>query len=362
MNYQKLHQEKLNVLNFRNWFKLTIKGNNMAIKLNSSILDLDYEAEAERTASVIREVLSKKLKRRGLVIAMSGGIDSSVSAALAVKALGKNKVFGLLLPEQDSSDKSSQRGKILAEHLGIEYLVHDIRDTLKAIGCYKWRDEAIVKTFPEYASGWKNKIVISGGAEGKYNHFKLVVQNPAGEISEKRLELKEYLQIVAATNYKQRIRKSIEYFHADRLNYAVVGTPNRLEYDQGFFVKNGDGAADIKPIAHLYKSQVYNMARHMKLPDEICNAIPTTDTYSLQQGQDEFYFSLPYGKMDIALWSLNHSVPAAELARHLEITEEQAANVYKDIQSKRIATHYMHAKAYLIDESPQTDLARSLGN
>jgi NAD+ synthase len=332
----------------------------MASKLNDKILDLDYAAEVEKITAQMREILSKKLKRRGLVIAMSGGIDSSVSAALSVAALGKNKVFGLLLPEQDSSDKSSHRGKLLAEHLGIEYIVHDIRDTLNAIGCYTWRDEAIKRTFPEYGTGWKNKIVISGGAEGKFNHFKLVVQDPAGKITEKRLELKEYLQIVAATNYKQRIRKTIEYFHADRLNYAVVGTPNRLEYDQGFFVKNGDGSADVKPIAHLYKSQVYNMARHLKLPDEICNAIPTTDTYSLQQGQDEFYFALPYQKMDVALWALNHGVPAAELAKHLGITEDQASFVYKDIHSKRIATHYMHAKAYLVDKSPEEDLRKAL--
>lgn len=333
----------------------------MASILNDKVLDLDYSTEVENITSQIREILSKKLKRRGLVIAMSGGIDSSVSAALSVAALGKTKVFGLLLPEQDSSDSSSHRGKLLAEHLGIEYIVHDIRDTLNAIGCYKWRDEAIKRTFPEYSTGWKNKIVISGGAEGKFNHFKLVVQNPAGIISEKRLELKEYLQIVAATNYKQRIRKTIEYFHADRLNYAVVGTPNRLEYDQGFFVKNGDGSADIKLIAHLYKSQVYNMARHLKLPDEICNAIPTTDTYSLQQGQDEFYFALPYQKMDMALWALNHNVPAAELAKYLGITEEQSLFVYKDIQSKRVATHYMHAKAYLVNKSPEDDLRTALG-
>lgn len=332
----------------------------MASKLNDKILDLDYAVEVETISTKLREILSKKLKRRGLVIAISGGIDSSVSAALSVAALGKNKVFGLLLPEQDSSDKSSHRGKLLAEHLGIEYIVHDIRDTLSAIGCYKWRDEAIKRTFPEYGAGWKNKIVISGGAEGKINHFKLVVQDAAGKISEKRLELKEYLQIVAATNYKQRIRKTIEYFHADRLNYAVVGTPNRLEYDQGFFVKNGDGSADIKLIAHLYKSQVYNMARHLKLPDEICNAIPTTDTYSLQQGQDEFYFALPYQKMDVALWALNHGVPAADLAKHLGITEDQASFVYKDIQNKRVATHYMHAKAYLVDKTPEDDLRKAL--
>jgi NAD+ synthase len=332
----------------------------MTIKLTDNILDLDYEAEADRICENLRKILSKKLKRRGLVVAMSGGIDSSVSSALAVRALGKKKVFGILLPEQDSADDSTDRGKILAEHHGIEYVKQDIREPLAAIGCYEWRDQAIKKTFPEYGDGWKNKIIISGGAEGTFNYFKLVVQNPAGEMMEKRLELKEYLQIVAATNYKQRIRKSIEYFHADRLNYAVVGTPNRLEYDQGFFVKNGDGSADVKPITHLYKSQVYAMAKHLGLPDVICGATPTTDTYSLPQGQDEFYFALPYQKMDVALWSLNHDVPASELASYLEITTEQAEFIYKDIHSKRVTTHYMHAKAYLVDEEPARELEAAL--
>jgi NAD+ synthase len=181
------------------------------------------------------------------------------------------------------------------------------------------------------------------------NFYKLVVQKPTGELLEQRLPLPQYLQIVAATNHKQRIRKTVEYFHADRLNYAVIGTPNRLEYDQGFFVKNGDGSADIKPIAHLYKSQVYALARHMKLPAEICNATPTTDTYSLAQGQDEFYFALPYQQMDLALWALNHGKSAADLAAVLKISETHAANVYKDIEAKRRATRYMHLKPVLVE-------------
>ena len=267
----------------------------------NELVNFNEVEEVEKITSTLRELLSKKLKKRGLIIAISGGVDSGVCAALCVKAIGKNKVFGLLLPEHDSSSSSSEIGKRLAEHLGIEYITHNIANTLDAIGCYKWRDDAIRETFPEYENNWKNKIAISGGLEGKFNHFKLIVQSPDGEIKEKKLGLKQYLQIVAATNYKQRIRKTVEYFHADRLNYAVVGTPNRLEYDQGFFVKNGDGSADVKPIAHLYKSQVYALAKHLGLPDEICSAVPSTDTYSLEQGQDEFYFALPYDKMDVAL-------------------------------------------------------------
>ena len=180
--------------------------------------------------------------------------------------------------------------------------------------------------FPEYGEGWRSKIVIAGGISGGINYFRLVVASPDGTLSEARLPLKEYLQIVAATNFKQRVRKTMDYFHADRLNYAVVGTPNRLEYDQGFFVKLGDGAADLKPIAHLYKSQVYAMARELGLPDEICRAVPTTDTYSLPQGQDEFYFALPFEQMDLALWALDHGVSPDVLAPAIGRTESKAGS------------------------------------
>lgn len=325
--------------------------NNSAI--GPEVLDIDLDAEIDRIGDRLREILRRNLNRRGLVVAMSGGIDSSVCAALSVRALGPKKVFGLLLPEVDSSEFSKSRGQLLAEHLDIDFLIEDIGPALTAIGCYRWRDEAIRRVFPDYAEGWKNKIVITGGLEGQVNHFQLVVQSPDGEFKQERLPLKEYLQIVAATNYKQRIRKSIEYFHADRLNYAVVGTPNRLEYDQGFFVKNGDGSADVKPIAHLYKTQVYALSRHMQLPDEICSALPTTDTYSLQQGQDEFYFALPYEKMDIALWAHNHDIAAADLAEFLDIDKLQAAYIYKDIENKRRTTHYMHASAVLVEDVPE---------
>jgi NAD+ synthase len=317
--------------------------------LGSDVFTIDLAAEADRIGAWMRETLAHKLHRRGVVVAMSGGIDSSACAALAVHALGPKKVFGLLLPERDSSSFSTRRGRLLAEHLGIEHELHDIAPALEGLGCYERRDAAIRRVFPAYADGWKNKIVIAGGTEGGINFFKLVVQSPDGALHEARLPVREYLQIVAATNFKQRVRKNVEYFHADRLNYAVIGTPNRLEYDQGFFVKNGDGAADLKPIAHLYKTQVYAMARHLGLPDDVCNAVPTTDTYTLSQGQDEFYFALPHAQMDLALWALNHGRPAEELAAALNIEPDHAARVYADILNKRRTTHYLHARPELVE-------------
>jgi NAD+ synthase len=320
---------------------------------NSSVLDFDLEQEATRIAIRLRELVAQTLRRRGLIVAISGGIDSSVSLALAVRALGPERVLGLILPEQDSSDDSAARATLLAKHLGVETETCNIAATLDAIGCYRWRDEAVRSVIPAYGNGWRMKIVISGGIDGRINRFKIIAQTPDGTLIEESLGLKPYLQIVAATNFKQRIRKTLEYFHADRLNYAVVGTPNRLEYDQGFFVKNGDGAADVKPIAHLYKSQVYAMARHLGLPERVCAAVPTTDTYSLAQGQDEFYFALPYAKMDLALWALNNQRPAQELAAVIGIDKATAEAVYADIRAKRQTTRYLHMPPVLVSEVPE---------
>ena len=324
-------------------------------KLHPDVLAIDCEAVIAHIAQRMVEIVGSQLRRRGVIIAISGGVDSAVCAALAVRAFGASKVYGLMLPETDSSSNSLRRGKMVAEQFGIQFSVEDIAPTLEALGCYRRRDEAMRAVFPDFGRDWKSKIAIAGGRGGAFNYFKLVVQSPSGEMFEKRLPPREYLQIVAATNFKQRVRKTLEYFHADRLNYAVIGTPNRLEYDQGFFVKNGDGAADLKPIAHLYKTQVYALARHLRIADEICNAAPTTDTYSLQQGQDEFYFALAYDKMDIALWSFNHGVPDDELASYLAIEPSQAAFIYKDIVAKRHATRYLHAKPVLVE--PVTELA-----
>lgn len=320
----------------------------MASEKIKNCMALDLAAETQRITQSLRTALASHLHRRGLVIAMSGGIDSSVVAALCVEAVGPQRVYGLMLPETDSSSSSLDKAKAVADKLGLKYEVQNIAPALQALGCYDRRDEAMRRVIPGYGKGWTSKIVITGGLQGRYNHFDLVVRDPNGKEQRERLPLQEYLQIVAATNYKQRIRKSIEYFHADRLNYAVAGTPNRLEYDQGFFVKNGDGAADIKPISHLYKTQVYALAAHFDLPEKVRSAAPTTDTYSLPQGQDEFYFALPYAQMDVALWAHNHKIPAADLARQIGITEEQASRVYVDIEAKRRAAAYLHSPGLVV--------------
>ncbi|ABL00466.1 NAD(+) synthase [Pelobacter propionicus] len=313
-------------------------------------LRLNPDNEASRISREIREMMLGQIKRRGLVVGLSGGIDSSVTAALAVKALGQDRVLGLLMPERNSSGDSLHLGKMVAGYLGIETVTEEITNILEVVGFYQKYDSAVCRVIPEYGRGWKSKIVISNALkQHSYASFYIVAQPKEGAVIKKRLSLEPYLEIVAATNFKQRIRKMLEYYHADRLNYAVAGTPNRLEYDQGFFVKLGDGAADIKPIAHLYKSQVYQLAEYFGIPEEIRQRKPTTDTYSLEQGQDEFFFTLPYDQMDLCLFGKNNSVPAGDIANALGMPEQHIEIIYKDIDTKRATTRYLHLSALVME-------------
>jgi len=318
---------------------------------STDVLRIDAAKVTDEITAKLRAQVGGVLRRRGIVVGLSGGIDSSVVANLAARALGKDKVLGLFMPERDTSSDALRLGRMVAEAAGIQAIVEDIAPALEGLGCYRRQDEAIREVFPEYESGWKFKITLPSILEGdRLNVSHLTVLDPKGRSFTERMPLAPYLKLIAATNFKQRVRKMFEYYHADRLNYAAGGTPNRLEHDQGFFVKQGDGAADVKPIAHLYKSQVFALGAFLGVPDEVLKRTPTTDTYSLPQTQEEFYFSLPYDKMDVCLYGLNHGVPAAEVGAALGLTADQIDRVYKDIESKRRVAQYLHSRPLLVQE------------
>ena len=315
----------------------------------ADVLRIDAAAETKRISAGICDIVLGQFRRKGAVVAVSGGIDSSVVATLCTHALGKDRVIALFLPEADSSPDSLRLGQLLVEHLGIRCYTEDIQPILAAAGCYRRRDDAIRSVVPEYGEGYKSKIVLPNMIQAdRYAVFSVVVQAPSGETTKVRLPLDAYLGIVAATNFKQRTRKMMEYYFADRFNYAVAGTPNRLEYDQGFFVKNGDGSADFKPIAHLYKSQVYQLSEHLGVPEEIRRRPPTTDTYSLEQTQEEFYFSLPLATLDLCLYGLDHRMPSTTVVELTGLTEQQVARVNDMIAAKRRFAHYLHHPPALV--------------
>jgi len=312
--------------------------------IGHEVLALDAAPECARIEEEIRRAVLGTLHRKGVVLGLSGGVDSSVTAALCARALGKDRVLGLLMPERDSSGDSTRLGRQVAAEIGMAVVLEDLGGPLEALGCYRRQEEAIRGVFPRYGPGWKCRLTLPPLlAADRLPVFQLEVESPEGERARSRMSPESYRQLLAATNFKQRTRKMMEYYHADRLQYAVAGTPNLVEYDQGFFVKQGDGAADLKPIAHLYKSQVYEIAAYVGIPEEVRRRPPTTDTFSMEQTQDEFYFPLPWKDMDLCLWARDHGRGAEEIAGALGLSSVQVERVFKDIDGKRRATRYLHA-------------------
>jgi len=314
--------------------------------MDRDVLRIDAAAEMDRIVDWMKETM-RGLHRTGAVVGISGGIDSSVCLSLSVRAFGAERVVALLLPDKDSDPLSEDLARHLAAHYGVTPIREPVTPALEGYGCYARRDEAIARVFPEYdpVAGYKAKIVLPSGLldEGTLNVFSLTIVTPDGDEKSARLAPREFAQIVAASNFKQRSRTAMLYYHAELSNYAVVGTPNKNERDQGFFVKYGDGGYDFAPIAHLYKTQVYQLACHLDVPEAIQQRTPTTDTYSAPSTQEEFFFRLPYETMDLLWYAQEHEVSVADTALALEMSPDQVRNAFDDFTRKRRTTHYLRA-------------------
>ena len=315
------------------------------------LLQFDAARECDRIVEALRRGVHA-LGRRGAVVGVSGGVDSSVVLALCTRAFDAEGVLAILSPDRDSAVDTVSLSRVAAAGARVAVVEEDITPILEALGCYRRRDEAVAGLIPGYTAEWKIKIVLPPvlGAS-RLRVFTLVAENPSGEQVSRRLPAEAYRSLLAAMNFKQRARKILEYYHADRLGYAVAGTPNRLEFDQGFFVKNGDGAADVKPIAHLYKTQVYRLAEILEVPEPIRTRIPTTDTYPLEQTQEEFFFSLPLETLDLCLFGRDRHIAEEDVAAVTGLAREDVERVFADIDAKRRAGRYLHAPPLLLDQS-----------
>ena len=314
-------------------------------RFSRSSLALDVEMDTGRILDFLQASVTQTLRRQGAVVGISGGIDSSVVLALCVRAFGPQRVIGILLPEKESSPESAELAAGLAAQLGVEALTEDITAALEGAGCYRRRDEAIRRVFPDYVPGWKAKISLPGNLleQNTLNVFSLTVRRPDGQESTRRLPPKEFSQIVAASSFKQRTRMAMLYYHAERLNFAVAGTAQKNEHDLGFFVKYGDGGVDVSPILHLYKSQVYQMAEYLGIPEEIRRRTPTTDTYPGGSTQEEFFYRIPFEILDLVWLGLERGIPQDEIAAALDLTPEQVRWIEADIQHKQRATETLRA-------------------
>ncbi len=314
-------------------------------KFHKDILKInDLEALVAGITDKLRRDVSGKLRKSGGVIGLSGGIDSSVTMALAVRALGAEKILGVMMPEKDSSPDSLDLASLLADKFNVSTLVEEITGALDGYKCYDRRDSAVKEIVPEYNPlTHKMKIGIKQSNPGSKLPpvFHLTVVNPDGSETVKRLPTKQMRIIIAASNFKQRARMSFLYFHAERLNYAVIGTPNKHEVDQGFFVKYGDGGSDVFPIGKLYKNQVYQLAEYLGIPSEIIERVPTTDTYSAEQTQEEFFYQFPFEQLDLLWYGYENNYDPAEVGKVLGFTANEVSMISMNFERKNDTTSYL---------------------
>jgi NAD+ synthase len=322
---------------------------------HSDILRLDTAEEVQAICAFLRQTIFSDLRRRGAVLGISGGIDSSVVAALCAQALGPDKVLGVLLPEKESSPESAELAHLLAGKLGIQTVTEDISGALEGAGCYSYRDEAIRRLFPDFGPGWRSKITLPGSLldQETLNVFYLTVIDPDGGEQRQRIPPAEFAQIMAASNFKQRARMAMLYYNAELRSYAVVGTANKNEHEMGFFVKHGDGGVDVGPILHLFKSQVYQLAETLQIPDEIRSRTPTSDTYSAGSSQEEFFFRLPFDVLDRVWAGYEQNAAPEEIGAALGLTAEQVERITADIVRKKRTTQYLRAAPYRFTRQPQ---------
>lgn len=304
----------------------------------------DAGAVVDNIVAKLQDDVLNKLGRKGGIIGVSGGIDSSVCMALSVKAFGSDRVLAVLMPEQDSNPESEMLGRELAAKFNVKAIMEDITPALSGFGCYKRRDEAVKRVFPEYDPG-EYRMKIGIGQSGLYSSlppvFSLTIVDRHGNEKKKILPAGEYLQIVAASNFKQRSRMSVLYYHAERLYYAVIGTPNKHEQEQGFFVKYGDGGADVMPIGNLYKTQVYQLAEYLGIPEGIIKRTPTTDTYPAEQTQEEFFYQLPFSTMDVYWYAFENGYSAEEVSSIMGETVDRVKALFRGFGRKRNTTEYL---------------------
>jgi len=307
------------------------------------VLDMDASLEVTRISDFIHEMTFKDFKRKGAVIGLSGGIDSALVAELCVKALGRERVLGIFLPEKESNPISLKYGQKQATKLGIETVTLDITENLTSLGVYRNRNDVIKRIVPEFDESLKFHITLPQNLleKDRYNYHSITVEDKTGKRETKRLSGTDWLEISACQNIKQRVRMIQLYYYAEKHNYLVAGTTNKAEAAQGFYVKFGDGGVDIEPIAHLYKTQVYQLSSHLGVIEEIIRRPPSPDTYSLPVTDKEFYFCIDYELLDLLLYAYENNVPRHDISKVLNLEEQQIDRVFKDFKAKEQATWHL---------------------
>ena len=311
----------------------------------------NIENKINEITNFIKNEVFEIYQKKGVAVGLSGGIDSAITAALCTKSIGSEKILGLILPEKESDVNSKNLALQIAEKYNIETKSIDITNILESFGVYENKERIVKEKFPNYNEKCKYRVVVPPKLENNIGMPFLEILDNENTLHKLKISSFDFLNLTAATSIKHRVRMTMLYNYAEKNNFAVVGTTNKTEYLQGYFVKYGDGGSDIEPLVHLYKTQIYEIANFLKLPEKIINQDASPDVWSFKTSDEEFFYAVPYNIVDLILYARERNLSINDISKFSNLSSEKIEKLIQFQNQKQSKSQTMRENPHSIDEN-----------
>ena len=301
----------------------------------------NLETSVDSISNFIKNEVFEQFHKKEAIIGLSGGIDSAVTAALCTRSLGSKNVVGLIMPEKESDVKSQELAQQIAKRLDIETKIIDISNILESFGVYQNKERIVKDKFANFNTSCKYRVVVPPKLENSIGIPYLEILDEHNIQHKLKISSFEFLTLTAATSIKHRVRMTMLYYHGERNNQVVIGTTNKSEYLQGYFVKYGDGGSDIEPLVNIYKSQIYQIGEFFKMPEEIMEKDASPDVWSFSTNDEEFFYSVPYEIVDVILYARENNLSINEIQEYSKISIGKIESLLRFQNQKQVKSKHM---------------------
>ena len=301
----------------------------------------EIEKTINSIENFVKEEISKRFQKRGAVIGISGGIDSAVMAAICAKSIDPKQVLGIIMPEKESDPTSQILAKKVVEQYQIETKIIDITSILESFGVYSIKEQIVKEKFSNFNNNCKYRVTIPSKISNSAGIPFLEILDDKNKKYQFKISTSEFLTLIASSSIKHRVRMTLLYYYAEKNNFCVVGTTNKSEFLQGYFVKYGDGGTDLEPLTNLYKSQIYQIGEFLKVPNEILEKDASADIWSFNTSDEEFFYSVPYHIVDLILYARENNMTKSEIEKISNLSLEQIEKLLQFQNQKQVKSQHM---------------------